>query len=65
MFMVCGRYPKICHHDISALSAQSEIKFWTGGISDVGRSSLGLLALILSFKEAAGPRRGGKDADRA
>ena len=60
------RTQKICHHDISALSAQSEIKLWTrGGISDVGRSSLGLLALILSFKEAAGPRRGGKDADRA
>ena len=55
---------KICHHDISALSAQSEIKLWTGGISDVRRSSLGLLALILSFKEA-GPPRGGKDADRA
>ena len=44
---------KICHHDISALSAQSEIKLWTavGFLTVDATIPAFLAALVLSFKE--------------
>ena len=53
---------RICHHDISALSAQSEISLRTRvGFLIVDATIPAFLALVLSFKEAGGRR----DAERA